>query len=233
MFSIRRAEERGYFNHGWLETYHTFSFGDYYSPQHMGFGYLRVINEDWVAPAAGFPTHGHSDMEIVTYVLEGVLAHKDSLGNGSVIRHGEIQRMTAGSGILHSEYNASTSEKVHLLQIWIRPNVRGLPPSYEQCPIQLRENQLVLIAAPTGGKDAVLIHQAARIYAGLLKEQVKISHHFAENWNGFLQIARGEMQLQTGEILRAGDGMRIENEAEIHMLGLQETEFLLFELENN
>jgi redox-sensitive bicupin YhaK (pirin superfamily) len=193
MITIRKADERGHFDLGWLNTYHTFSFGEYYDPEFMGFRSLRVINEDWVAPRTGFPRHGHRDMEIITYVLEGALQHNDSIGNGSVILPGEVQRMTAGSGVTHSEANSSASDPVHLLQIWILPGEKGLKPGYEQKAFSAEEkiNQLRLVASPDGRDGSVTIHQDASIYAGLLEPSQEIVHQFLPGRHAWIQIAKG------------------------------------------
>lgn len=178
MISIRRAAERGHFNFGWLDTYHTFSFGEYYDPRHMGFRSLRVINEDFVAAGAGFPTHGHRDMEIVTYVLEGGLSHRDSMGNGSTIRPGDVQRMSAGTGVRHSEFNHSEDERVHLLQIWILPSEEGAAPGYEEKKFEDDEkrNRLRVVASPDGRDGSVTIRQDASIHVALLEDNAAVSH---------------------------------------------------------
>ncbi len=230
MIKLRKSEDRGHFDHGWLDTYHTFSFGDYDDPEHRGFRTLRVINEDFVAPAQGFPPHSHRDMEIVTYILEGSLEHKDSLGTGSVIRPGEIQRMSAGSGITHSEFNASEKESVHLLQIWIRPSKTGIPPGYEQKKISFTslKNQWKLIASPEGSADAVRIQQDAKIYAARIEAGKTLPFRF-EKVFGWLQVARGALQM--GEYsLEAGDGVAFSEEKEILLKAAEDAELLMFEL---
>lgn len=230
MMVIRRAEARGHKDYGWLDTRHTFSFGDYYDPEHMGFRTLRVINDDRVAPGAGFPSHGHRDMEIVTYVLEGAIAHKDSLGNGSVIRPGDVQRMSAGTGIIHSEYNHSTTEPLHLLQIWILPDQKGLPPGYEQKvsdPQELRAH-LRLIASPDGSEQSVRIHQDARLYATVLGEGERVSHVLAPTRHAWVHVARGTVRLAGAE-LKEGDGAAISEQA-IEFEGITQAEVLLFDL---
>src|SRR5919206_3542495 len=213
MITIRRAGERGHADHGWLDTWHTFSFADYYDPAHMGFRALRVINEDRVQPGQGFGTHGHREMEIVTYVLEGELGHRDSIGHGSTIRPGEVQRMTAGTGVLHSEMNASRDQPVHFLQIWILPDRAGHAPSYEQkaFPEGERRGKLRLVAAPDGSDGSVRIHQDARLYLGLLGPGERASHPLAPGRAAWVQVARGEATVN-GQALRAGDGAAIEGE---------------------
>lgn len=233
MITVRSANERGHADHGWLNTYHTFSFDSYYDPRHMGFRSLRVINEDVVQPGGGFPTHAHRDMEIVTYVLAGALAHKDSMGNGSVIRPGDVQRMTAGTGVRHSEFNHSASEPVHLLQIWILPSAQGLTPSYEQKRFENEEKsgRLRLIAAPDGRDGAVTVNQDASLYAARLGRDVTVRHEFPPGRHGWLQVAGGGVAVN-GVPLRAGDGAAISGEREIEITGQDgaESEVLLFDL---
>ena len=232
MMQVRQSEERGKANFGWLDSRHSFSFGDYHDPRHMGFGPLRVINEDWVKPGAGFDTHGHQDMEIVTYVLDGALEHKDSLGTGSVIRPGEVQRMTAGTGIRHSEYNPSKTEPVHLLQIWILPEQGGLTPSYEQknFPAEDLQGRLRLVASPDGRDGSVHIHQNAAIYAARLGADERIEVPVVPGRRYWLQIARGAVQAN-GAALKAGDGAAISEEAKIALASTEGgTEVLLFDL---
>ncbi len=228
MITIRKAEDRGHFDHGWLDTSHTFSFADYYDPDFMGFRTLRVINEDRVAPGRGFGTHAHRDMEIVTYVLEGALAHRDSMGNGSVIRRGEVQRMSAGTGVLHSEMNGSNEEPVHFMQIWILPERRAIEPGYEQKTFSddERRNTLRLVASRDGRDGSVTLHQDASIYSSLLDGTV--SHELANGRHGWLQLARGEVELN-GEKLKAGDGAAISGESRITIKGTN-AELLLFDL---
>jgi len=230
MISIRKAEERGHFNHGWLDTFHTFSFADYYDPENMGFRTLRVINDDRVAPGGGFPTHGHRDMEIVTYVLEGALAHRDSMGTGSIIRPGEVQRMSAGTGVRHSEMNPSDEEWVHLLQIWILPERPNITPSYEQTAFSTEERsgKLRLVASHDGREGSVTIHQDAELYATLLDGGQSVTHEFKPNRYGWLHVARGEAEIN-GTKLRAGDGAAIADEKSITISG-QGSELLLFDL---
>ena len=231
MINIRKAHERGHADHGWLNTWHTFSFADYYDPEQMGYSSLRVINDDRVAPGAGFPTHPHRDMEIVTYVLSGSLEHKDSMGNGTVIRPGEVQRMSAGTGIRHSEFNASASEEVHLLQIWIMPDRDGLTPSYEQKFFEAAKKlgKLRLVASPDGNDGSVTIHQDAKLYAGLIDPEHPAEHALLPGRRAYLHVARGAASLN-GEALEAGDGARIENESKIRLESNSSAEILLFDL---
>ena len=231
MITIRKSNERGHFDHGWLDTYHTFSFDQYYDPAHVHFRGLRVINEDRVAAAHGFPTHSHRDMEIITYILSGELEHRDSMGNGSVIRPGDVQRMTAGTGVSHSEFNPSRSELCHLLQIWITPNARNLTPGYEQkfFAAAERQGQLRLIAAPDSEQGAVTINQDARLYAALLAAGEAVNHQLKADRNAWLQLARGSVEVN-GEKLRAGDGAAIRQESRIEISAAEDSEFLLFDL---
>lgn len=231
MITLRQSNERGHANHGWLDSYHTFSFANYYDPQHMGFRALRVINEDWVQPGKGFGTHGHKDMEILTYVLEGALEHKDSIGNGAIITPGEVQRMSAGTGIMHSEFNSSPTQLVHLLQIWILPNQQSLQPSYEQrtFPLEDRQGKLQLIAAKDGDGGAVTIHQDVNLYSAVLQKGDRVSHQLQPNRYGWLQVAGGEASLN-GYALKAGDGVAI-TEAELLNISTDtDAEILLFDL---
>jgi quercetin 2,3-dioxygenase len=231
MFQVRKSCERGHANHGWLDTYHTFSFADYYDPAHMGFGPLRVINEDRVEPGKGFGTHGHRDMEILTVVLDGGLQHRDSLGNGSVIRPGDVQRMSAGTGVLHSEFNASDKDPVHFLQIWIEPSKRGVRPGYEQKHVgaEERRGRLRLLASPDGRDESVTIHQDARIYVADLASEAAVSHELEAGRRGYVHVARGAVTLN-GTPLEAGDGASIVDEARLNLSGLQESQVLLFDL---
>src|SRR5262245_7575773 len=206
MLAIRRSEERGHFDMGWLDTRHTFSFGEYYDPRFLGFSALRVINEDRVRPGGGFPTHGHRDMEIVTYVLDGALEHKDSLGTGSVIRPGDVQRMSAGTGVRHSEFNASRAEPVHFPQIWILARSSGIAPGYEQRSFgDERRGKLRLVASADGRDGSLTIHQDAAIWAAILDGGQAVAHRFAASRRGWLQVARGRVTLD-GTALEAGDG---------------------------
>jgi hypothetical protein len=231
MITIRRNEERGGGNHGWLNTRHTFSFSDYWHPKWMGFRSLRVINEDRVAPGSGFGTHPHSDMEIITYVLEGKLEHKDSLGTGSVILPGDGQRMTAGSGIRHSEYNPSPTEEVHFYQIWILPDKKGLEPSYEQkaFPAEEKQGKLRLIASPDARSGSVKINQDARLYVTLLNPGEQVEHEFKKNRHGWLQVAKGSVEVN-GKFLTAGDGAAISDEQKVTLKAEEDSEILLFDL---
>ncbi len=233
MLTIRPAAERGHFDHGWLNTWHTFSFADYFDPAHYQFRALRVINEDFVHPGHGFGTHPHRDMEIVTYVLEGGLAHKDSMGNGSTIRPGDVQRMSAGTGVLHSEYNHSKDELVHLLQIWIFPEKKNLEPSYEQKTFSDddKRNRLRLVASPDGREGSVTIHQDASIYGSILEKGQSVRHQLASGRHAWVQMARGSVTVN-GKTLRQGDGVAISDESALELTGADSTsaEFLLFDL---
>jgi quercetin 2,3-dioxygenase len=233
MITIRPAAERGHFDHGWLDTRHTFSFADYHDPRHMGFGALRVINEDRVQPAQGFGTHPHLDMEILSYVLEGELAHRDSMGNGSVIRPGELQRMTAGTGVRHSEQNASRERPVHFLQIWILPDRRGLAPGYEQRPFPEaeRRGRLRLIASPDGAEGSLTIHQDVRVHATLLAEGEPVRLELAPGRRAWVQVARGAVTVN-GQPLAAGDGAALTDERAVQLVGAvgETSEALVFDL---
>jgi len=231
MITIRKAEDRGHFDFGWLDTYHTFAFGDYYDPKFMGFRSLRVINEDRVAPRTGFPTHGHRDMEIITYVLEGSLNHRDSMGNGSAIRPGEVQRMTAGSGVTHSEQNSSKTDPVHLLQIWILPNATSLRPGYEQKTFTNEEKlgRLRLVASDDGRDGSVTINQDAAIYASVLEPGGEVVHQLGANRNAWIQVARGAITVN-GNDLNQGDGAAVNAESVITIAGREGSEVLLFDL---
>jgi redox-sensitive bicupin YhaK (pirin superfamily) len=230
MIVKRPSEERGQTRLSWLDSRHSFSFGEYYDPRHMGFGALRVINEDWVAPSGGFPTHAHRDMEIVTYVVEGALEHKDSLGNGSIIRPGEVQRMSAGTGIRHSEFNPSRTEAVHLLQIWILPDRQGLQPSYEQkqTPEANGSGRFITIAGPED--DAVVrIHQDAKILAAKISPGVAVAHDLTGGRRAWLHIARGSVEFENATYA-AGDGAAITGKDRVSVLGRDSAEVLLFDL---
>lgn len=231
MITLRPAAERGHFNHGWLNTYHTFSFSEYHDPRHVHFRALRVINEDFVAPGQGFGTHPHRDMEILTYVLEGALEHRDSLGTRGVIRPGDVQRMSAGSGILHSEYNHSKTEPVHLLQIWIMPESRGIEPGYEQQHFSTaqRQDRLRLVASPAPRDGAVKIHTDAEVYAAVLSAGKEVMHTLAESRGAWIQVARGSVDVN-GKVLAQGDGAAVENEAEVRIRAAADAEILLFDL---
>jgi len=232
MFRIRHAGDRGHVNHGWLDTWHTFSFSDYFDPQQMGFRSLRVMNEDRVAPGQGFGMHPHRDMEIVTYVLEGELEHRDSLGNGEVLRPGEFQRMTAGTGIRHSEFNPSAAVPVHLYQIWLLPRAKGLTPSYDQraFPVAERENALRLVASPDGAADSFVIQQDARIYLGNVRHGHTLTHPLDQARHAWLQILRGSVILGS-DALHAGDGVAVSNEQSLAFKAEQDSEVMLFDLD--
>jgi len=231
MLNVRKAGERGHANHGWLDSWHTFSFADYHDPREMGFGALRVINDDKVEPGQGFGMHGHRDMEIITYVLEGALEHKDSMGNGSVIRPGDVQRMSAGTGVRHSEFNPSREERVHLLQIWIEPRITGVRPSYEEKQFGTAEKkgQLRLIASPDGRKGSVTIHQDAHLYAALLDGKDAVAHRLAPGRRAYVHVARGAVKVN-GVELKGGDGAKIAEESELEFSGAKQAELLLFDL---
>jgi quercetin 2,3-dioxygenase len=231
MITVRPGDERGHANHGWLDTHFTFSFADYYDPEHMGFRSLRVINEDIVEPAQGFGTHPHRDMEIITYVLEGALEHKDSLGTTGVIRPGEVQRITAGAGVQHSEFNHSETDSVHLLQIWILPEKKGLKPEYEQKKFdrEALKGQLRLIAARDGRDGAVKVHQDVSLYAGALPTGGKVVHSLKPGRHAWLQVARGAVTLN-GQSLRAGDGAAVSDEEHLEIAATKDAEVLLFDL---
>lgn len=231
MISIRTSEDRGHFDHGWLNTYHTFSFGDYRDAQHMGFRSLRVINEDRVAPGQGFGTHPHRDMEIISYVLAGGLAHRDSMGHSAVLKPGEVQRITAGAGIAHSEYNASQTEPVHFLQIWLLPDRKGLPPSYAQKDFSERERsgRLRLVTSKSGRDGSISINQDADLYVAALNHDESVKHRFGEGRSGWVQVVRGRMNAN-GHSLSAGDGAAVSDEPLLELRAEQESEFLLFDL---
>ncbi len=231
MIRIRKAADRGHFDHGWLDTYHTFSFADYFDPTQLGFRSLRVINDDRVRPGQGFGMHGHRDMEIVTYVLEGALEHRDSLGNGSVLRPGELQHMTAGTGVRHSEFNPSDKEWVHLYQIWLLPNQKGLVPGYEQkaFPEDQRQGKLRLVASPTGEQGALTIHQDARLYLSTLKAAESVVHSLKPDRHAWLQVLRGQAALN-GNALSAGDGAAVSQEETLEIRGQNDAEVMLFDL---
>ena len=232
MIIIRPAQERGKANFGWLDSKHSFSFGSYFDPHHMGFSNLRVINEDKVQPGQGFGTHRHKDMEIISYVLQGELEHKDSIGNGSVIRPGDVQRISAGTGIAHSEFNASDTEPVHFLQIWIQPEQRGIQPSYEQKNFSLEEKRgkFKLVASPDGRDGSVTIHQDANLYVAVLNKGDRVNYPTDNNRSLWLQIARGSAEIN-GQTLQAGDGAAITQETNIELATtIDDTEILLFDL---
>jgi redox-sensitive bicupin YhaK (pirin superfamily) len=229
MTELRRSAERGHANHGWLDSYHSFSFADYQDPQHMGYGPLRVINEDRVAPGSGFGTHGHRDMEIISYVLEGSLGHKDSMGTGSTIVPGDVQRMSAGTGVRHSEFNHDKAGTTHFLQIWIEPNVRGIAPEYEQKRFEEAEKRgrLRLIASPDGRDGSVTIHQDALLYAGLFDGNETASYKL-QNEKGYVHVARGRITAN-GHVLNAGDALKTEG-GSIELKNGEKAEVLVFDL---
>ncbi len=241
MIKIRKASERGHFNHGWLDTCHSFSFATYQDPAHMGFRSLRVINEDIIEPDQGFSTHPHRDMEIITYVISGELKHKDNTGSGSVIRHGEVQHMSAGTGIRHSEFNPSTTTPVHLLQIWIMPNKNDLPPCYEQKGFsdRLRPGELCLIASTDGRDNSVIINQDVNIYTCKVLKDHAMKYPIQPNRHMWLQLISGSLRVDAdnsddngddGQTMSAGDGCAVSNENELSLVSLEDSEFLLFDL---
>ena len=231
MMTIRRARERGHANFGWLDSWHSFSFGSYYDPKHMGFSDLRVINEDRVLGGEGFPSHSHRDMEILSYVLDGALAHKDSTGSGGVIRYGDVQRMSAGRGVTHSEMNGSKDEPVHFLQIWLLPERAGLPASYEEKRFAPEDKRarFRLIASPDAAEGSLTIHQDARVYASIVDKGVEVTHAFGAGRRGWLQVARGRVAVN-GKELTAGDGAALTEEASVTVAGAEPSEVLLFDL---
>jgi redox-sensitive bicupin YhaK (pirin superfamily) len=231
MQEIRRAEDRGYADHGWLKSFHSFSFADYYDPEHVEFGPLRVINEDRVAPGQGFGTHGHRDMEIISYVLEGALAHKDSTGSSSTIRPGDVQRMSAGRGVRHSEFNPSASEGVHFLQIWIQPDARGIEPSYEEKRFSEEEKrgQLRLIASPDRAEGSVLIRQDARVYAGLFDGDESAERAIGPGRRAYVHVARGSVAAN-GVTLHAGDALKLMETTSLTLRDGRNAEVLVFDL---
>jgi redox-sensitive bicupin YhaK (pirin superfamily) len=231
MMTIRRSAERGHADHGWLKSFHSFSFADYYDPRHMGFGALRVINEDRVAPGMGFGTHGHRDMEIISYVLDGELAHKDSMGNGSVIRPGDVQRMSAGTGVRHSEYNHAADRTTHFLQIWIEPDVTGIAPSYEEKRFEAAEKRgrLRLIASPDGALGSVRIHQDARVYAGLFDSAEEARLELDPRRRVYVHVARGSAEVN-GQPLGEGDALALHDVAGLSINNGRDAEILVFDL---
>jgi redox-sensitive bicupin YhaK (pirin superfamily) len=231
MIEIRKSEDRGRADHGWLRSYHTFSFADYYDPENMGFGHLRVINEDRIQPGTGFGTHGHRDMEIISYVLEGALAHKDSMGTGSTIVPGDVQRMSAGRGVRHSEFNPSKTSPVHFLQIWIEPARAGIDPGYEQTHVAAadKRGRLQLIASPDGRAGSVTIHQDATVWAALLDGDEAARHELAPGRRAYVHVARGGIRVN-GTALAAGDAAMIEGERSVVLDHGQSAEVLLFDL---
>jgi redox-sensitive bicupin YhaK (pirin superfamily) len=231
MTELRPASERGHADHGWLKSFHSFSFAEYHDPRHMGYGPLRVINEDRVAPGTGFGTHGHRDMEIISYVLEGALAHQDSMGNGSTIVPGDVQRMSAGTGVRHSEYNHDKAGTTHFLQIWIEPSVTGIAPSYEQKHFDAasKRGRLRLIASPDGAEGSVRIHQDARVYAALLDGAERAVHRLAAGRRAYAHVARGSLTVQ-GQRLGAGDALKFDKVGDITLEQGAQAEVLLFDL---
>jgi redox-sensitive bicupin YhaK (pirin superfamily) len=231
MLDIRKAQDRGYADHGWLKSYHSFSFADYFDSEHVEFGALRVINEDRVAPGKGFGTHGHRDMEIISYVLEGELEHKVSLGTGSIIRPGDVQRMSAGTGVRHSEFNPSPTQPVHFLQIWIQPDRGGIAPGYEQKRFEAesKRGRLRLIASPDAREGSVTIHQDARVYAGLFDGAESAVHRSDPGRRTYVHVARGTIRVN-GEALSAGDAAKLTDVTEVKLEGGDDAEVLLFDL---
>ncbi|MDE2423564.1 MAG: pirin family protein [Betaproteobacteria bacterium] len=231
MFAIRKSEDRGHFNHGWLDSYHSFSFADYYDPQHMGFSVLRVINEDRVAPGTGFGTHPHRDMEIVTIILSGELQHKDSMGNGSVIRPGDVQRMTAGRGVTHSEINPSSTNPVHLLQIWLLPEQRGLEPGYEQKSFSEQHylNQFLLLASRHGEEGSVIIHQDIKLFRSKLSAGSKLHHELNPARKAYLHVIDGHLDINNHP-LQSGDAMKVEGENQLILQAKTDSQCILFDL---
>lgn len=231
MIRVRKAAERGHFDHGWLDTYHTFSFGDYYDSDHMGFRALRVMNDDRVQPGYGFGMHGHRDMEILTYILEGALEHKDSMGNGSVLRAGQLQRMSAGTGVRHSEFNPSDREQVHLYQIWLLPDRQSVEPDYQELalPEEERRGRLRLVASPDGAQGSMTIHQDARVYLASLAPGETVSHRIDPGRGAWLQVLRGNVTALDTK-LASGDGVAISDEQGIAIQTKEPSEILLFDL---
>jgi redox-sensitive bicupin YhaK (pirin superfamily) len=231
MFKHLRNSQRGSADHGWLQSNHSFSFASYYNPKEMGFGPLRVINEDRVQPASGFGQHGHENMEIISYVISGALEHKDSLGTGSVIHYGDVQRMSAGNGVTHSEFNHSSQERVHFLQIWIKPNVLDIEPSYEEKHFDpaSKTNQLRLIASADARQGSLLIHQDADLYASILNVRDEVKYALSADRTAYLHVINGKLNVN-GEHLNTGDALKINNEHELHIKADEHTEFLLFDL---
>ena len=232
MLQIRRSQERGYADHGWLRSYHSFSFAGYFDPAHMGFGNLRVINEDRVAAGAGFGTHGHRDMEIISYVLSGELAHKDSMGNVESIPPGDVQRMSAGRGVMHSEFNHKADQTTHFLQIWIEPNVKGIEPGYEQKSFGADEKRgkLRLVASPDGADGSVLIHADARLYAGLFDGAEEAVLALDKERKTYVHLVRGELEVN-GQKLSGGDAAKIEGESQLRLASAKDAEVLVFDLQ--
>jgi len=231
MITLRKSEDRGHAQHGWLDSFHSFSFADYYDPKHMGFGPLRVINEDRIAPGTGFGTHGHRDMEIISYVLSGRLAHKDNMGNVEAIPPGDVQRMSAGTGVMHSEFNHAANEETHFLQIWIEPHTRGIAPGYEQKTFATEEKrgQLRLVAAPGGEQGAVHISANARLFAGLFDGAEAATLALAPGRKAYVHLVRGSLSVN-GQALSGGDAAKLEGEAEVRLEAGRDAEVLVFDL---
>jgi len=231
MIDIIRSDDRGAADHGWLKSRHTFSFADYHNPERMGFAKLRVVNEDWIEPAQGFGTHPHRDMEIVTYMIDGALEHKDSMGNGSVIRPGELQRMTAGTGVFHSEVNASSDDEAHLLQIWILPERNGLEPGYEQklFPSEEKHNQWRLVGSRDGRDGSLTIHQDVNLLSTELEQNIALAYEFDGRRRGFMQVVSGEVVVE-GNILTAGDALTTQDQDSFEIRATAEAELLLFDM---
>ncbi len=232
MLTLRKSQDRGYADHGWLKSFHSFSFADYYDPQHMGWGNLRVINEDRIAPGTGFGTHGHRDMEIISYVLSGELAHKDSMGNGRSIPPGDVQRMSAGRGVMHSEYNHAPQATTHFFQIWIEPDVRGIPPGYEQKTFATAEKRgaLRLVASPDGAAGSVTLHADARLYAGLFDGAEAATLALDPARKAYVHLVRGALTVN-GQVLAGGDAALLAGESRLELQGGQDAEVLVFDLQ--
>jgi len=231
MLKLRKSQDRGQANHGWLKSFHSFSFADYYDPEFMGFRSLRVINEDFIAPAMGFGKHPHRDMEIVSYVVKGSLEHKDSLGSQSIIRPGEIQFMSAGTGILHSEFNPEQKDETHLLQIWIMPSQTGVTPKYGQIPIaeKLKEKKLLLVVSGDGREGSIQITQDAKLYVGKFVKSESVKFEIQQGRHAWLQLIHGKLDVN-GALMDAGDGLAVSDESHLQIATLSESEFLLFDL---
>jgi quercetin 2,3-dioxygenase len=231
MITLRKSQERGYADHGWLKSYHSFSFAGYYDPEHMGFANLRVINEDRITAGAGFGTHGHRDMEIVSYVLSGNLAHKDSMGNVKGIPPGDVQRMSAGTGVQHSEFNHAQGQETHFLQIWLEPNAKGIPPSYEQKTFAnaIKQGKLKLVASPTSQDGSVTIHADAALYAGLFNTGESASLALAPQHKSYVHVVRGTLKVN-GHLLKAGDAAKLVDESAVHITDAVDAEVLVFDL---
>jgi redox-sensitive bicupin YhaK (pirin superfamily) len=232
MLTLRRSAERGHANHGWLDSHHSFSFANYHDPEHMGWGNLRVINEDRIAPGTGFGTHSHRDMEIVSYVLEGNLAHKDSMGNVKGIPPGDVQRMSAGTGVMHSEFNHAPNQTTHFLQIWMLPNAKGIPPSYEQKTFDTdsKRGKLRLVASPDGAEGSVTLHADARLYAGLFDGDESAELQLATGRKGYVHVVRGDLEVN-GKSLKAGDAVLLQDEPRVQVRQGRQAEVLVFDLE--